>query len=108
MRLAFWLGTRASYDPSPRLLDLALSCGDGDIGCGVCGVVGDEMSDLRRPVDAFSMIDWYGKNEFNDAVEERRYQEFKDRLVRELVARVRSPHTAMWIEQELHDTTKGE
>lgn len=45
---------------------------------------------------------------FDSTEEEERYQAFKKRLVSELVARARSPHTAMWIEQELHDSTARE
>jgi hypothetical protein len=69
------------------------------------------VSDLKRPtVGPFSMVysDFSDRTEFNSDSEEERYQAFKARLIDEVVARKRSEHTAMWIEQELHDSTTGE
>lgn len=68
------------------------------------------MSDLKRPdVDKFVMVEDYGGDSvFNSSEEEERYQAFKKRLIGEVVARERSPNTAQWIEQELHDTATDE
>ena len=66
------------------------------------------MSEKMHPeIGPFAMVEDFGGNSvFNDSDEEQRYQEFKERLTREVVARTRSSYNAMWIDTELHDTTR--
>jgi hypothetical protein len=43
------------------------------------------METRRIPdIDHYAMIDWFGRSEFNDGVEETRYLAFRERLLKEL------------------------